>query len=113
MAELLERGDLAVFFRPTVGTEEPEGLDDVQQCHLLLAPRSGGLHRRIVIGRKRFPDVDEQSPPWAFVERVAGDATDLTDDLQAYGYETKTRGTRHQPAARPAGEGGLRDRAAG
>ena len=105
MAELLERGDLAVFFRPTVETEDPDGLDDVQQCYLVLAPRLGGRHRRLVIGRKRLPDVDEQSPPWAFVDRVADDPETLTDDLGAFTYETKTRGTRHQPAARPAGEG--------
>jgi hypothetical protein len=39
------------------------------------------------------------------VEAVSDDAGDLARSLREEVYRTKTRGERHQPAARPAGEG--------
>lgn len=42
---------------------------------------------------------------WGFVDRVSHSAAALERDLRASEYGTQTRGERHLPAARPAGEG--------
>lgn len=103
--DLVEAGDIAFFYRPKVEQESPEGLDDVQQFLLTLSPEHRRHHRLVVVGRKRLPDVGDHEQLWAYVELVTGKVTDLRGALAAEDYETKTRGTRHQPAARPAGEG--------
>jgi hypothetical protein len=59
MAEILERGDVYFFYRPRVrapqGAPEKDaaGPEDVQRFF----PRDKDVYRRIVVGRKRLPDV--------------------------------------------------------
>eukprot|EP00850_Spirogloea_muscicola_P004838 SM000021S06471 [mRNA] locus=s21:504128:504990:- [translate_table: standard] len=58
------------------------------------------------MGRKSLPDPHARTRPyWGFVELVTHTAEDVRAALQGGEYETKTRGTRHQPAARAAAEG--------
>ncbi len=102
--EILEEGTLYFFFRPAVEDEDPEGLEDVQRFYLIMNPDDDG-YRVLVVGRKRLPDPEEHERNWGFVEMVADKAEDIRDFLGAEEYETKTRGRRRQPAARPAGEG--------
>ncbi len=103
--EILERGDIFFLFRPRVEEEGPEGLDDVQRFFVALRPEGGGKVRLLTVGRKRLPDVAEHERQWGFVAMVAGSGQAIERELRAVDYETKTRGERHEPAARPAGEG--------
>jgi hypothetical protein len=107
-----ERGDVYFFFRPRVERHAPRGEDDVQRFLLVLAPdeaRPGGAPRLrlLTVGRKRLPGASALSRErfWGWVMRVAGSPAELAEELRGYGYETKTRGHRDQPAARPAGSG--------
>lgn len=117
MAEVLEAGDISFFYVPRVrgvaplggsgGSEQesPSGLDDVQSFALVLMVRQPRRYRLIRVGRKRLPEIDGTERLWGYVEAVGDDPAVVTDRFGAEDYETKTRGTRHQPAARPAGEG--------
>src|SRR5512135_1633268 len=103
---LLERGDVFFFYRPDVDETRPAGLLDVRRFHVVLRPEGGEALRLITIGRKRLPEAaDGGQSHWAFVERVFGGADELREALSGATYETETRGARHLPAARPAGEG--------
>jgi hypothetical protein len=103
--EILEHGDIYFFYRPKVDTEEAEGLDDVQRFHVVLRPHGRGLFRLITIGRKRLPDIGQHERTWGFVDMVAKSAREIEQALRQQSYDTKTRGQRTRPAARPAGEG--------
>jgi hypothetical protein len=81
-----------------------EDLGDVQNFYVVLKPQ-GGRFRLINIGRKRLPDIAGHERNWAFVDMVADSGKEIEEELQRDTYETKTRGERVRPAARPAGEG--------
>lgn len=105
--ETLERGDIYMAFRPTVDTDAPEGLGDVQRLYVILSQRDADRYRLMVIGRKRLPDPAHKGREreWGFVEAVARKPEDIEDALDPVRYQTKTRGERTRPAARPVGEG--------
>jgi hypothetical protein len=100
----LERGDIFFFYRPRVGMDEVRSLADVQRLFLVLHPQGSSHVREIVVGTKRLPDVARHERAWAFVARVSSRA-DFREELERRTYQTKTRGERVQPEARPAGEG--------
>ena len=112
--EILEQGDIYFLYRPKVRPEgadegekgEPaaEDIDDVQNFYIVLKPQ-GGRFRLINIGRKRLPDIEGHERNWGFVEMVADSGKEIEEELQRDTYDTKTRGERVRPAARPAGEG--------
>ena len=115
MAEvkLLERGDLYFLYTPRVrarpelpfeADERVAGPRDVQRLHVILSPRRRGVYRRLLVGRKRMPEPRRQRF-WAEIERVCETGDELCEDLGRFEYDTKTRGPRVQPPARPAGEG--------
>jgi hypothetical protein len=81
------------------------GLDDVQRFFFVIEPDGERLYRRVIVGRKRLPDVHSHERVWAFVAEVAENPETLHEELQRIAYETRTRGPRVQPEARPAGEG--------
>lgn len=102
--EVLERGDVQFFFRPMVQAAEAETYTlGVQSFFLILSPVRG-LHRRVRIGKKRMP-ARRGERFWARVERVGTMQRVLGGALEAETYSTKTRGERHQPAARPIAQG--------
>lgn len=103
--ETLEIGHIHFLYRPVVEEEDPSGLVDVQNLEIVLHPRDRAHFRRLIVGRKRLPDIDETGRNWGFVDLVTDDADALVEELAAEEYDTETRGRRHQPAARPAGEG--------
>jgi hypothetical protein len=105
MATILERGEIFFFYRPRVNRESVEGPEDVQRLSIVLVPRGRRVVRRLIIGRKRLPDPQAHERFWGFVDEVADRPEDVEDELDPTAYETKTRGLRVQPAARPAGEG--------
>lgn len=105
MTEVLERGNVFFFYRPRVEEEDPESLKDVQRMYMVLDPRGRKKMRRMVIGQKKLPAIKNGGgKTWGFVEDVTT-AKRTKEELGAEEYETKTRGERRQPAARPAGEG--------
>ena len=81
------------------------GIGDVERFHVVLCPDGTAKFRLMTIGAKRLPDADEHERNWGFVDLVAKSARQVTDALGEDHYETKTRGDRVRPAARPAGEG--------
>ncbi|MCC6556682.1 MAG: hypothetical protein IT372_27290 [Polyangiaceae bacterium] len=111
MSEVLERGDIYFLYRPKVEREvgEVEGMEDVQRLYVVLHPEGERRYRLIVIGQKRMPELggpeDRTRRNWGFVEKVAEDAKVMRQELAQRTYETKTRGERVLPEARPAGEG--------
>jgi hypothetical protein len=104
VSEVLESGEVFFFYRPRVGVTDVKDLSDVQRLFLVLRPDGAQRHRRMIVGRKRLPDPDSHEREWAFVAEVTSDPAELRDDIERFEYETKTRGARVQPEARPAGE---------
>lgn len=102
---ILESGDVYFFYRPKVQHDEAHGIGDVEHLHIVFKPEDRHLYRMVSIGRKRLPDVERHERNWGFVEKVARSADEIRRDLAEQHYETKTRGERTRPAARPAGEG--------
>lgn len=96
----LERGRIAFVMRPRV-----EAQPGVQGFALVLSAERGGMHRRVAIGKKRMPAPGSKEREWAFVDRVAETAKEAFGDLGPRTYATKTRGLRHQPAARIVARG--------
>jgi hypothetical protein len=105
VASVLERGEIFFFYRPRVNRESVEGSQDVQRLSIVLVPRGRRVARRLILGRKRLPDPEAHERFWGFVDEVADRPEQVERELDRGTYETKTRGLRVQPAARPAGEG--------
>lgn len=107
MGQVLERGDLQFFFRPTVQPAElgPEGTKlAVQSFFAILSPAGGERHRRLRVGKKRMP-ANGRERFWARIEKVGSLQRVLGATLEGDVYTTKTRGERYQPAARPVATG--------
>ncbi len=104
--ETLEQGNVYFFYRPRVEQEDPEDIEDVQNMYMVLSPHGRDRYRLAIIGRKHLPDPGaKQERIWGFVDMVEKDPKKVVGALGEEEYETKTRGKRHRPAARPAGEG--------
>lgn len=103
--ETLERGDIFFLYRPRVGEDDPESLEDVQRFFIALRPEGSRKIRLLVVGRKRLPEVESHERLWGFVDMVADSREAVARELGEQRYETRTRGERELPAARPAGEG--------
>ena len=103
---MLERGDIFFFYRPDVEQDSPNRLLDVRRFHVVLRPEGRDVLRLITIGRKTLPSKDDgDRNHWGFVDRVFRSPDELHEALSGGTYETETRGERHLPRARPAGEG--------
>jgi len=105
MSETLERGDIFFLYRPKLDIESVHSVDDVQRFYMILKPDGKQVFRRIIIGRKRLPDPGEHERTWGFVDLVSSNPEEIEDELDPQQYETKTRGLRVEPPARPVGEG--------
>jgi hypothetical protein len=103
----LEAGDIYFFYRPRVGHDDPQGLEDVQRLFVILNPAQRSRYRLVVIGRKRLPEPDDpgQRRFWGFVDMVREGTLAIGRVLDEHTYHTRTRGERRQPASRLAGEG--------
>lgn len=104
-SNVVERGDIYFAYRPRVEQEQVHDVDEVQRLFVLLQPSRGKRSRRLVIGRKHLPRPERHERFWGFVDEVAGRPEAVEEELERRTYETRTRGTRTQPEARPAGEG--------
>ncbi|MCW2690893.1 MAG: hypothetical protein JWR37_5783 [Mycobacterium sp.] len=105
MVRVLEEGDIFFCYRPKVDVDHVRGLSDVQRFYVVLKPGTKPVFRRMIIGRKRLPGIEEHERTWGFVDLVTERAEEIEDELDPVVYDTKTRGRRVEPPARPAGEG--------
>jgi hypothetical protein len=105
MARTLERGDVFFAYKPRVDTNNPRSIEDVQRFYMILSPDGASRWRRLRIGRKRLPDVAGHERFWAVVDRVGRRPAEVARDLEGATYQTKTRGERFQPPARPVAVG--------
>ncbi|MGW1911466.1 hypothetical protein ACWCQS_12195 [Streptomyces sp. NPDC002076] len=103
--DILERGDIYFVYRPRVEQDQAHDIEDVQRLFVILQPSDSDRSRRLVIGRKHLPRPEEHERFWGFVDEVATRPEPVAEDLERRTYETRTRGRRTQPEARPAGEG--------
>ncbi|MFP4225079.1 MAG: hypothetical protein ACLFVN_13570 [Phycisphaeraceae bacterium] len=105
--ETLERGNIYFIYQPRVEEEEVESLRDVQRLYMVLSPHGKKKYRLSIVGRKKLPDPGRKGKGrfWGFVDMVSSDPRQVEKQFDPVKYETKTRGERHIPAARPAGEG--------
>lgn len=101
-----ERGNLYFAYRPKLDVAVPISRDHLQRLYVVVSPRGRDSYRLIVIPEKRLPAVDRNGDrkSWGFVAKVASDPEELEDELDPKTRLTATRGERHVPAARPAGE---------
>lgn len=102
---VVESGRMYFFYKPRVGVEHVEKLDDVQRFHIIMEPlEPKGKPRLIPLPKKRLPDPARHERFFAFVDAVADSVKELTEGLESSEYDTKTRGHRTQGAARAVGE---------
>jgi hypothetical protein len=104
MADVLERGESFFFYRPRINVPHVHGLEDVARFYMVLRPREHRIYRRVIVGHKRLPEVEEHGRHWALVDRVARDPESIVQELETIRYEGADGGERILPAARPAGE---------
>lgn len=105
--QVLEKGHIYFLYRPRVEEHDPASRQDLQQFYMVLSPQGRKSCRLAIIGQERLPDPARKGKArfWGFIEAVKQSGRQVSEGLTEQTYETKTRGTRHQPAARPAGEG--------
>jgi hypothetical protein len=104
--ETLERGNIYFFYRPKVQEKKPNSPEDIQRFYMILSPEGKERFRMAVIGSKKLPDTEKKRQRyWGFIEIVRQSPNFIREELSGHRYETKTRGERYLPPARPAGEG--------
>jgi hypothetical protein len=105
MADVLEDGDIYFLYRPRVAHPDVSSLADVQRLLVVLRAWRGDRLRLLVVGRKRLPEIRAHDRFWGFVDQIASGPDELRPALDGRAYQTKTRGERIQPPARPVAEG--------
>jgi hypothetical protein len=106
--ETLEKGNIYFFYRPRVEEEDPGSKADIQQLYAVMdLEEPKDRYRLTIIGRKKMPKPDRsgKAREWGFVDIVRKKPDAIRDALSEEIYQTKTRGERRRPAARPCGEG--------
>ena len=118
-SDLIEHGDIFFFYRPKVGTEEVEDIEDVQRFYMVTSPEQKGkrhnrnnkdIYRLFLVGQKQLPEIIEgkstsKERNWALNALTTSDPEDIHKELLPAEYTTETRGKRRIAAAAPAGEG--------
>ena len=126
-SQIIEHGDIFFFYRPKVGTEEVENIEDVQRFYMVISPEDGNgsnsrsskektkknnesIYRLFLIGQKQLPEIVEgksssKERNWALNILTTSNPDDIHKELTAAEYSTETRGKRRIAAAVPAGEG--------
>jgi len=56
---IIEQGDIFFFYRPKVGTEEVEGINDVQRFYMVTSPEDNNKYRLLLVGQKQLPEIVE------------------------------------------------------
>ncbi|KAL7924770.1 hypothetical protein ACQKWADRAFT_257280 [Trichoderma austrokoningii] len=116
-SSILEKGIIYFFIRGRVDVEKPEKVDDIARSFMILRPiahdaklsegplRDAGNTRILVLPKKVLPSSGRERF-LSFVEKSGASYDEIKGQFLAGAeYETKTKGTRHTPAATPIGEG--------
>jgi hypothetical protein len=108
--KVIEHGDIFFFYRPKVGREEVNDIEDVQRFYMVTSPDDSDMHRVFLIGRKQLPEIIEEKSNseernWALNVLTSSDSEEIRREFLPAEYETETRGTRRMGGAVPAGEG--------
>jgi hypothetical protein len=108
-SQVLEEGDIFFFYRPRVGTEEVDDIEDIQRFYMITAPEDG-RYRLFILGQKRLPEIVEgkstsEERNWALNILTTDNPEDIRKEFLPAEYETETRGRRRLAATIPAGEG--------
>lgn len=116
-ASILEKGIIYFFIRGRVDVDKPEEVDDIARSYIILRPighdaklskpplADAGNTRILVLPKKVLPS-SGRDRFLAFIDKTGASYDEIKGQFLAGGdYETKTKGTRHTPAATPVGEG--------
>jgi hypothetical protein len=116
-SNILEKGIVYFMIRGRVNIEKPSDVDEVRRTYMLLRPiekdaklsegpiGDAGNTRLLALPKKVLPH-SGRDRFMAFVEKSGASFDEIKKDfLEGSDYETKTAGTRHNPPARPVGEG--------
>ncbi|KAK9465988.1 hypothetical protein V1512DRAFT_253911 [Lipomyces arxii] len=112
--QMLEEGILYFFFRPKVDVDEASSFNDVQKFYIVMRPlpstEANSLRdaptdnfRMMVVPKKMLPTSGGRVI--SLVTRVHSSNKDITEQLEAETYMTKTLGDRKLGSARPIAEG--------
>lgn len=104
-SKILETGSIYFFYRPKIGKEDVKSTSQVQRFHIVLSPQGKKEYRLLTVGKKELPEIGKKEQYWGFVQKYGEKPEEVEDELDPGKYETKTRGERKIPAARPVGEG--------
>ncbi|PTB69024.1 hypothetical protein BBK36DRAFT_1166896 [Trichoderma citrinoviride] len=116
-ASILEKGIIYFFVRGRVDVDKPEDVDDIARSYIILrpighdaklskAPLADAGNTRIVVLPKKVLPSSGRDRFLAFIDKTGASYDEIKGQFLAGGeYETKTKGTRHTPAATPVGEG--------
>src|SRR5919106_641291 len=50
-SQVLEEGDIFFFYRPRVGKEEVDDIEDIQRLYMITAPEDDGRYRLFILGQ--------------------------------------------------------------
>tara|TARA_R110000850_G_scaffold150497_1_gene273116 strand:+ start:14509 stop:15270 length:762 start_codon:yes stop_codon:yes gene_type:complete len=104
--EVLEKGHIYFFYRPKIDVKDDiKNKEDVQNFYCALSPKDDKHSRLLIIGKEALPELSNHEKFWGFVSRASISKKQIKEELESYTYQTKTKGKREQPAARPCGEG--------
>ncbi|KAK1248649.1 hypothetical protein MKX08_006869 [Trichoderma sp. CBMAI-0020] len=116
-SSILEKGVIYFFIRGRVDVEKPKEVNDIARSFIILRPiahdaklsegplRDAGNTRILVLPKKVLPSSGRERF-LSFVEKSGASYDEIKGQfLAGEEYETKTKGTRHTPAATPIGEG--------
>lgn len=117
-SSILEKGIIYFFYRPRVNVEDPHGLGDIARSFFVLRPTPKGAKiedgplgddtascRLLILPKKRYPTSGRERD-MGFVEKAKVSLKTIRESLMTpTTYETKTRGERTTPEARPYAEG--------
>jgi Protein of unknown function (DUF2795) len=113
-SEIIEHGDIFFFYRPKVGTEEVEDIEDVQRFYMITSSQDGktkkSIYRLFLVGQKQLPEIAEGKTTsnernWALNTLTTSNSRGIYKELLAAEYTTETKGKRRIAAAAPVGEG--------
>lgn len=102
-SSILEKGVIYFFFRGRVGTEDPQGLEDIARSYIVLRPlplgaklgegplEDTGNARLLALPKKMLPK-SNRDRFLVFVEKAAASIKDLRAQFSGNEYATKTSG---------------------
>ena len=105
-SETIEQGDIFFFYRPKVGTEEVEGIEDVQRFYMVTSSaedihgkKKEKVYRLFLVGQKQLPEIVEgkstsKERNWALNILTTSNVQDIHKELLPAEYTTETRGKR-------------------